>query len=257
MTDHDPTADAVISFDLDGTLISGPFGRVISDLHETLAEQGFPDSREAVLKRHQELLVSDPLAAYDWDSLAAEYLAERGADKPFDLVDRLAERIEQSGTRLLLDRTFESLAALRSAGWRVAVLTNGWRRYQEPLLRSSGLLAAVDQLVTADDVGEPKPAAATFAAVRGTARRYLLVGDRLDHDVMGGNQVQARTVLLRDDVPVHGVVRRDAQGVPSEKLRSYLEQLATEQRLPVTTWSESITPDLCAASLTELVSWLT
>ncbi|HLT62572.1 MAG TPA: HAD family hydrolase, partial [Microlunatus sp.] len=165
-----PTTPRVISFDLDGTLINGPFGRVLRDLGDELERRhAAPGVRQEILRRHQRLLGTDLLAAYDWERIARDYLAELGLTVPFDLLERLDEYAVAGATAILHDGTAEAFETLRSAGWRVIVLTNGWRRYQEPVLRRSGLLAALDGIVTSDDVGAAKPAGPIFAAARGDA----------------------------------------------------------------------------------------
>ena len=75
-----------ISFDLDGTLIHGPFGAVLRELDAELAEQGVPGIRARILEEHERRLQSPDIgSAYDWDAIA-RWAA--GAALPFDLVDR-------------------------------------------------------------------------------------------------------------------------------------------------------------------------
>lgn len=241
----------VISFDLDGTLINGPFGLVLTDLDEALAADGHRPVRAQVLQRHRHLLDTDPPAAYDWDTIVASVLAETGLRPPFDLRDRLQVRVREGRTRLLHEHTLAGLAALRDGGWRTVVLTNGRRRFQQPILAGAGLLDAIDELITADDVGRPKPAAEAFAAARGDANRHVHVGDRIDHDIVGGNLAGAETVLLRSDVPIRGPVAADSE------LRDYLDALAARQQIPPSSDPELIRPGRCAATLAEVIGWLT
>ena len=241
----------VISFDLDGTLINGPFGRVLTDLQDHLVSAGVPPIKAQIQQRHRELLTDDPLAAYDWDTIVAQCLQVAGAEQPFDLVDRLGVHVRDSRTRLLHEQTFERLTALHDAGWRVVVLTNGWRRYQEPILDGIGMLSAIDQLLTADDIGQPKPSAAAFAAARGDATRHVHVGDRIDHDIVGGNAAGAQTVLLRADVPVVGSPRQ-----PGSEVFDYLDKLALEQEIPPVDPPELMLPDYFATDLSDIVDWL-
>ncbi|SDS24760.1 HAD family hydrolase [Microlunatus soli] len=242
MSSQLPTTAQTISFDLDGTLINGPFGRVITDLEDDLIDRGI-EARGAILRRHTALLDSDVMASYDWQQIVADELAEADTSAPFDLFERLEEYAAAGRTTLLHDRTPQLLSRLRSAGWRVLVLTNGWRPYQEPILRHAGLLELIDGLITSDDVGEPKPSARMFAAARGTAERYVHVGDRLDHDIAGGNAVGARTVLLRTDAPETA----DAD---------YLDDLARRQRVPADQHPALTGPDLITARLDDLVQHL-
>ena len=191
------------------------------------------------------MLATDLLAAYDWQAIVNDYLDELGLVAPFDLLERLDHYAVEGATTILHDGTADLLGALRAAGWRVLVLTNGWRRYQEPVLHRSGLLAAIDGIVTSDDVGQAKPAESIFAAARDGATDYVHVGDRIDHDVIGGNAAGARTVLLRPDVPAD----------PAE-LPGYLARLAAAQGVPDPDPALA-TPDLITSRLSDLVDRLT
>lgn len=241
----------VVSFDLDGTLIDGPFSNVLTDLQDRLVGSGQTELKSSILQRHRDLLVADPLAAYDWDSIVAECLSEAEVQMPFDLVAQLNEHVDRNETRLLHDRTFESLQELRSAGWRVVVLTNGWRRYQEPILRGIGMLDVIDELLAADDVGIPKPSPAAFATARGAAKVHVHVGDRVDHDIVGGNAAGARTVLLRADIALHGSPSPD-----DHEVTTYLEKLAVHQRSAPVEDPGLMLPDYLATELCDVVAWV-
>ncbi len=237
--------DRVISFDLDGTLINGPFPQVLTDLGDELDRRhGTAGAKREILRRHQRLLGSDLLAAYDWQSIAAGYVEELGVALPFELLGRLDRYARDGAMTVLHADTAAQFDRLRSAGWHVAILTNGWRRYQEPVLRHSGLLAAIDAIVTSDDVGCAKPAGPIFAAARAGAAEHVHVGDRIDHDVIGGNAAGARTVLLRTDAPA------DPAALPD-----YLARLAAAQG--VTDPDPGLAaPELITARLADLVDRL-
>lgn len=247
------TGGQVVSFDLDGTLIQGPFARVIKDLESQLADAGVTTRRGEIMRRHKKLARTDLLAAYDWDSIITEYLAELGTDPPFDLMERLDQHAADGGTRLIHAGTAGHLHTLRTAGWRVVVLTNGWYRYQQSALRPSGLLPEVDDLITSDQVGAPKPAAAMFEAAQHNAAGYVHVGDRMDHDIVAANAYGAQTVLMRTDVPRTGPT---ADAAPSSETMSYLQQLAAAQQAALPQKPKLLLPDLLAADLGQLVDWL-
>lgn len=192
-----PAAGLTVSFDLDGTLVRSPAGVAFRSVTARWGD----DAWAVILAEHERLLRAGELAAYDWAELARREAARRGHCFDGDLVTPLRQAIAERGVRLVHDDTPRLLAALRAAGARVVVLTNGRREFQEPVLEAAGLLPALDALVACDDVGAVKPDAAMFDAARAGADRHVHVGDRLDHDVAGALAAGAVAVLLRPDAP--------------------------------------------------------
>lgn len=245
------TDDKVVSFDLDGTLIQNPFPRVIKDVEAELEDAGVVAGRGEIIRRHKKLAYTDLMSAYDWESIISDYLEELDAELSFDLFERLERYAADGGTRILHPKTRAQLRTIRSAGWRVVILTNGWHRYQLSVLRPSGLLAEVDDLITSDQIGEPKPAAAMFEAARNGAGWHVHVGDRIDHDIIGAKEYGALTVLLRPDSPWSG-----PQDAPQDDMMIYLQGLADQQGVAIPEDESSLRPDLLTADLGQLARWL-
>jgi putative hydrolase of the HAD superfamily len=100
------------------------------------------------------------------------------------------------------DGVHETLGALREAGVAVAVVTNLTTRVQVRKLEALGVADAVDRLVTSEEVGVEKPAAAPFtaalAALDVAPSDALVVGNAPSTDVAGGNAVGAETALFNE-----------------------------------------------------------
>lgn len=248
---HPENGAKVVSFDLDGTLIQNPFPQVIKDVEAELEHSGFAAGRGEILRRHKRLAATDLMSAYDWESIVSDYLDELDAELSFDLFERLEQHAADGGTRILHPETLAQLHTIRSAGWRVVILTNGWHRYQQSVLQPTGLLAAVDELITSDQVGEPKPATAMFEAARDDAVWYVHVGDRIDHDIIGAKEYGALTVLLRPDIPWPS-----RQDPPQGDMMIYLHRLAAQQGVPIPVEDGLLRPDLSTADLGHLAQWL-
>jgi putative hydrolase of the HAD superfamily len=98
------------------------------------------------------------------------------------------------------DDAAPALAALRDAGYRLAVLTNGSERQQPAKLRALGLLDAVGPVFTAEALGVRKPDPQAFLI---TCERLgvdpgsvLYVGDEHEVDVLGARSAGLSAVLL-------------------------------------------------------------
>lgn len=120
-------------------------------------------------------------------------LSEAGCQAPYDKVlarhlDRVyLECLGQLGT--LVPGARELLVYLRDKGYKIGVLSNGFREVQHNKLRSAGIDGLVDLVVLSDDIGinKPDPRLFTHAAGRaGTSPQHsLMIGDNPDTDIAG------------------------------------------------------------------------
>jgi putative hydrolase of the HAD superfamily len=99
-----------------------------------------------------------------------------------------------------------AVAAVRAAGLRVGVLTNGMTDLQRGKLRRIGLAGAVDVFATSQDVGAVKPEAEAFAAVAGrlgvAPHEAAMIGDNPVNDIAGAlGAGWAAAVLVAVDPP--------------------------------------------------------
>jgi putative hydrolase of the HAD superfamily len=178
-------------FDLDNTLIdrTGAFGRWAA---EFVSARALPDGALAWLM------------AADDDGLATREAVFSGARARFALPDSV-EELEAAYRRGYPDQfrpdhaVIEGLAGLRTAGWRVVVVTNG-PSSQIDKIRRCELESVVDGWCISAEIGAEKPDPVIFhaaAALVGEPLAGFMVGDQTETDIRGGNEVGLTTVLLR------------------------------------------------------------
>lgn len=185
-----------VSFDLDETLIASPFPAVLREAAAVIAPDRADAVRADVVARHRALLADGDVTAYDWAAILHRVAADRGGRMVADL-DALVAARSRDAARLLDPELPGLLADLRDDGWRVVVVTNGYRRFQVPPVEALGLAAMLDAMVTADDVGAAKPDPRIFAAAYG--RRpgpRVHIGDSRDQDVVGAHRAGALSILV-------------------------------------------------------------
>lgn len=99
----------------------------------------------------------------------------------------------------------DGLSALRTAGWRVAVVTNGGTVQQGIKLAHTGIGAAVDFSCISEEVGVRKPDPAIFelAAARcgATLVGGWMVGDHPAYDIAGGIAAGLGTIRIGNHHP--------------------------------------------------------
>ncbi len=136
-------------------------------------------------------------AVAPWGALPEAVLAEHCA-----LRDRVVgETVELEGARALLE-------ALRAAGLRLAVLTNGSEPLLARKLAALGIAELLDAVVSAVDAGHPKPEPAAYAAAADALglppAEVAMVGDHLEWDVAAPLRAgYARAVWLDRGTSTH------------------------------------------------------
>lgn len=96
----------------------------------------------------------------------------------------------------------DGLAALRTAGWRVAVVTNGNVVQQTGKLEHTGIADAVDYCCISEAAGVRKPDRRIFELVAEHTGALLdgwMVGDHPSYDVAGGINAGLRTIKVGHD----------------------------------------------------------
>ncbi|MEY9892390.1 FMN phosphatase YigB (HAD superfamily) [Catenulispora sp. MAP12-49] len=99
------------------------------------------------------------------------------------------------------DGVVDGLEALRDAGWRTGIVTNGFGDFQNAKIDAIGLRAYVDVVCISDVEGSWKPESKIFQLASERAGAPLeggwMVGDSLTSDVAGGNGAGLHTAWIR------------------------------------------------------------
>lgn len=133
-----------------------------------------------------------PLRRFWTESLEAlDHFANRLDPLYLDLL------AEQKG---LVEGALALLHNLRSRGYRIGVLSNGFRQVQYRKIESAGLKELIDVVVLSDDIGVNKPALAIYRhamEVSGVMNpgRHLMIGDNADTDIAGALNAGWEAVL--------------------------------------------------------------
>ena len=99
----------------------------------------------------------------------------------------------------LVDGAREAITELRSRGFKIAVLSNGFAGVQQQKLRSAGVEQIIDHIVLSDDCGITKPQRGLFDyALKVTdsePENTVMVGDDYLTDIDGAKRAGWRTVF--------------------------------------------------------------
>lgn len=188
-----------IGFDFDHTLgVDNALER--KALYRYAEELGVPlDPRDGTWpSRIEELLTAFRAGEISLERMVARFceaLAVRGADPDrwraicYELVDRMVQPID--GAR-------EAIAALRTRGIPLAILTNGWSPLQQKKIARALGPDTIETILVSDQIGAVKPARAAFdalvAALGVPRERVWYVGDNASGDIGGALAAGLRAV---------------------------------------------------------------
>lgn len=200
----------VVSFDLDGVLIQNPFKLGVGPHLRAHVRAGVElrglEQEEADRRVHGAVAAAvavrmnrgDLAAAYDWDVIFSEVARGFGADPVPDVAGLVRHYCAVPETIWLLDRAGPTLAVLADAGFGLVATTNGFRRYQLPVLEALGIADRFERVQAPDTTGFAKPDPRILAGVAGLVAH---VGDMLYHDVLVARRLGVTAVWVTDALP--------------------------------------------------------
>lgn len=104
----------------------------------------------------------------------------------------------RSDSELLYDKVVEVLLLLKKKGFKIGVITDGQRNYQEYRLKQSSLLYMFDFCYYGDEYQKPDPKffRKCFDSEKIIPSEFLYVGDDIDKDIKGALSVGAMACLI-------------------------------------------------------------
>jgi len=114
-----------------------------------------------------------------------------------------AQREVMTGQLLLRDDCLETLEALRSRGFLLAIVSNIDDDWLEPMMEHLGLRPYFDDWISSESAGSCKPHPGIFryalARVGCGPEDVIFVGDSRVHDIQGARAVGMRSVLITEE----------------------------------------------------------
>ena len=185
-------------FDLDDTLLDFKASEQLS-FDRTMRALGLAALPDGLFARYQAINIalwkSFETGAVSKDFLKVERFRRTFADSGLDLDPEAASRLyleSLSDTVVLIDGAKELCATLAGIG-EVGIITNGVEQIQHRRIVSAGLRDHVSFVATSEACGHAKPDSRFFEYTVRMARAFthaetVIVGDRLDADILGANR---------------------------------------------------------------------
>lgn len=216
-----------VTFDLDGTLIDSPFARIVLPwLDAEFAKLGIPEAR-ALLRREQLRRFAQGLyvRGYDWDDIVQTVAANRGVQ----FARMIGTEMESGKLAEALGRftpypdVLPALARLRTEGYRIVAVSNGFTPYQRATLDRMGIGGCFDAIVGPDRTGFAKPDPRMLAAEWIGRPVAAHLGDLVTQDIVCARLGGIPAVLVVREDPHTPALQAYAEVSPLERPRRMLE----------------------------------
>lgn len=223
-------------FDLDDTLLDFRASELASFLR-VMAHLDVRDGVDALFTQYQvtnlALWRQFEQGAVSKDFLKAERFRKTFADNRLELDPLVASDLFSEAladTVVLIDGAVQLCETLAGIG-EVGIITNGAHSVQHRRIASSGLAPSLSFVATSEASGFAKPDSRFFDYTSKMARRFersdtVIVGDRLDADILGANRFGIDSVWFNP----HRLVN-DSQAIPNCEVDSLHAVEASLRRL--------------------------
>ena len=135
----------------------------------------------------------------------------------FDLGDTLVaeesvihDSSGQSITADVIDGAFEVLKAVRKDGCQIAMIANAHSTGARNIIKATGLQDYLDAIIISEEIGIEKPCRRIFEIALGKlgvkAGNAVMVGNRIDADIVGANRFGMKSVWFRWNERYSGIM---------------------------------------------------
>lgn len=238
----------LLFFDLDATLVENRFSRkAVAPLIEEFAQKTGQSVDEAFrafsaenMRRQRDN--PDHVLTMDWDDILHS-LAQQHAVTLSERIDPRWQRFAHVDDIEILDHSLQVLRQLQAPHRQLILATKGLSKYQDPVLRLTGLDALLDDILTPDITGYLKTSDGYFDKYRSHTAVKIQIGDHYYDDVICPKRRGYYSVMR---VPLEAV----CDSSPFERPRHL-----AELRDHISTYPEDgsdVVPDAVVVSLEEL-----
>jgi 2-haloacid dehalogenase len=216
-------------FDLDDTLLDFKASEQLSFVR-TMQALGLDEGIDVLFPRYQAINIAlwreFETGAVSKDFLKVERFRRTFAQNALDLDPAAASHLyleSLSDTVVLIDGAKQVCAALSAIG-EVGIVTNGVEHIQTRRIASSGLKDHISFVSTSEACGHAKPDSRFFDYATKMARAFahmdtVIVGDRLDADILGANRFGIDSCWFNPDGAANA-----SEAVPTCEVR-HLDQI--------------------------------
>ncbi len=238
----------LITFDLDGVLMENPFSKGV-----------FPEIKDILYRQYNKQIVSkdknkseEEIKTLIWQNIFAEYkkYSAENSYKAYDW-DMIVENvIDNFALKADIDVAFlvekychapyiksytdgvNLLKKLNNQNYKLKVVTNGYYKYQYPVLKNLELSHYFSEIVTCDKAKSAKPEKEIFlkAVKKYNSKKWIHIGDSILMDVYGTNKLEGKSIFIDRDLPENIISIDINQRVKRDITKEYILKIGKKEK---------------------------
>lgn len=177
--------------------------------------------------------------SYDWAKNIEEAGKKLGVDVKIEFEKLIKNNVENA---IPYPEVIDTLKKLKETKYVLVLVTNGYLRFQEPILRYVGIMEYFNDIMTSDKTGFSKPDPRVLGKYAELGKEALYVDDLLYQGVHLGKQIGALTYL----------VKRGFDGITKDISTESLAKMLEEERAPENIKPEQVRPDFMAGDISHI-----
>lgn len=253
----------IVSFDLDGVLMENPFKKglfpiIKKELKNQYEEKHNHSISKDVIWRNIKVEYSKRIknnlyTAYDWDDIIEEVASDLKLPGGIDLTVLIKDYLEEPYIYLYKDGKF-LLDKLIKTDIDLYVVTNGYYKYQFPVMKALGIADYFEKIITSDKAESVKPENKIFGLDLAKAEDWYHIGDSLLMDIYGANKLSATTILVYRDLSEDLLKLLPAERANAESFKEFMNKKLSDE-LSLNRWEyeeDLLFPDYVVKSLKEV-----
>ncbi|MFW5787964.1 MAG: HAD family hydrolase [Halanaerobiales bacterium] len=257
----------LITFDLDGVLVENAFGNYIfPEIKNILKDQyknkfnvknGKLEKKiwDKIMKQFQKKIDSNKAyEAYDWDLIVND--TAQKMDIPVNVdVKKLVRKYCSKEFLHLHQASHDLLNYLNKKENKLIIITNGYSKYQLPVLEYFKIISYFQKIITADRAKAVKPSKKIFnKAIGNSKNKWIHIGDSVLMDIFGAGRLDAKTLLIKRDLPDNLLKLSPRKRAKDKKAKKIMREMAErENRLHhISYTNKEIYSDYIISSLKEI-----
>lgn len=215
----------ILFIDLDHTLIKNPFhSAVFPEISATLSDMARLDREivmEMILKEAREREKNGGIDAYDWDEIIKVVESRIGVEANLDVEKIIISYCEDPYISLLPNARY-TLETLRKKDFRIYAVSNGFLKYQKPVMEALNIVPLFDDIITPDKTGYIKSNKKFYEEYLVEGVPVVCIGDSPKYDVYYPKKFGYLSIWVVSQLPE---IKKDLYNLsPIERIRSIRDQ---------------------------------